>query len=194
MPDMTGAEVAEAIRAMKPDLPLLMLSGFTDSVPKEALQIIQALITKGGPPEDLLAILKDALQGNSATVCTILNVDDNPQHRYALTRALRKAGFTVIEASNGWEAIAKASARPDIILLDINLPDLSGFEVCRRLKADPVTRSIPIIQISASHDSESAESESLRAGAEMFMEQPQDLAVVVQVVRNQIARHYPPVH
>ena len=80
---------------------------------------------------------------------TILTVDDNEALRYSLARSLREAGYKVTEAANGEDAIALASKNPDLITLDINLPDMSGFDVCRRLKTDTRTSHIPILHISS---------------------------------------------
>ena len=68
----------------------------------------------------------------------ILNVDDHDAGRYARTRFLSRAGFVVEEAATGEQALAcLRDKRPDIVLLDINLPDIDGFEICRRIKSDP---------------------------------------------------------
>jgi signal transduction histidine kinase len=80
---------------------------------------------------------------------TILAVDDNDAIRYSLSRALQGGGYRVIEARNGTETLALAAENPDLITLDIHLPDIDGFEVCRRLKANPKTAHIPILHISA---------------------------------------------
>src|SRR5918993_4839766 len=81
----------------------------------------------------------------------ILVVDDNPPLRYALGRTLRQHGFEVIDAGTGEEALhLTGSVQPDLVLLDVNLPDIHGFDVARRLKAGERTRTIPILQISAS--------------------------------------------
>jgi CheY-like chemotaxis protein len=80
---------------------------------------------------------------------TILTVDDNDALRYSLTRTLRGEGYKVLEARTGAEALALADQFPDLITLDLNLPDFDGFEVCRRLRANPQTAHIPILHISA---------------------------------------------
>jgi CheY-like chemotaxis protein len=70
----------------------------------------------------------------------ILNVDDNDGARYAKTRILHSAGFKVIEAANGTDALAMVREdNPALVLLDVKLPDINGIEVCRRIKADPDT-------------------------------------------------------
>src|SRR6476469_149858 len=78
-------------------------------------------------------------------VLTILVVDDNPATRYSTSRVLRSAGFEVVEATTGREAVLKASGNPDLIILDVNLPDIDGFEVCRILRSTTLTARTPVI-------------------------------------------------
>jgi signal transduction histidine kinase len=80
---------------------------------------------------------------------TILAVDDNDAIRYSLSRALQGGGYRVIEARNGTETLRLADETLDLITLDVHLPDMDGFEVCRRLKANPRTAHIPVLHISA---------------------------------------------
>ena len=81
---------------------------------------------------------------------TILVVDDNPQNLELLQAYLEDLGCKVISAVDGVEAMqAVADHSPDLILLDIMMPRMSGFEVCRRLKGDPETRDIPIVMVTA---------------------------------------------
>ena len=88
----------------------------------------------------------------------ILAVDDEPALTDLLRYHLRRAGYEVATAANGWEAIdCVRRNRPDIILLDLMLPDLDGFGVCEILRRDPLTATIPVIIVSAwastdSHD------------------------------------------
>jgi two-component system alkaline phosphatase synthesis response regulator PhoP len=86
----------------------------------------------------------------------ILAVDDEPELTDLMQFHLVRAGHEVITAANGWEAIASVKKqRPDIILLDLMLPDLDGFGVCEILRRDPLTATIPIIIISAWASSDS---------------------------------------
>ncbi len=80
---------------------------------------------------------------------TILAVDDNDALRYSLSRTLQSGGYTVVEARNGAEALRFAEDGPDLITLDIHLPDKDGFEVSRLLKSNPRTAHIPIVHLSA---------------------------------------------
>ena len=81
----------------------------------------------------------------------ILNVDDYVPGRYARTKLLKQAGYRVVEAGSGRETFdLVAEQKPALILLDVNLPDISGFEVCRQLRSNPQTATLTILHISAS--------------------------------------------
>ena len=104
---------------------------------------------------------------------TILNVNDNEAARYATTRILHRAGFKVLEASTGGEALQIAREDlPPLVILDINLPDVSGVEVCRRIKADPVTASTMVLQMSATNIAVIDRVNALAAGADSFLVEP----------------------
>ncbi len=103
----------------------------------------------------------------------ILNVDDNEGARYAKSRMLIRAGFKVIEAASGSAALARARAdNPDLVLLDVKLPDINGMEVCRQLKADPVTRAILVLQTSASYIGVADKIRALEGGADNYLFEP----------------------
>ncbi len=114
---------------------------------------------------------------------TILNVNDDDANRYALTRILRTRGFRVEEARDGAEALRRvADARPDLVLLDVDLPDLDGFEVCRRIKADPETAAIPVLHLSAHFVLEEDRTHGLVSGADGYLIQPvEPLELVVSI-------------
>lgn len=104
---------------------------------------------------------------------TVLNVDDTGGNRYLKSRTLRSAGYEVLEAGSGRSALDLAfSHRPDIVLLDLKLPDISGFEVCRILKSDPKTSRIPVVHISATFVGEETKLDSAQAGADMYLAEP----------------------
>jgi PAS domain S-box-containing protein len=119
-------------------------------------------------------------------MATILNVDDNSANRYVKSRVLRAAGFDVLEAGTGEGALKLAAEKiPDLVLLDIRLPDISGIEVCRRLRADAGTQRIPIVHISATHITAQDEATSLSAGADIYLAEPvgqQELSSAVRTL------------
>ena len=113
----------------------------------------------------------------------ILIVDDYAGARYLRSRILNDAGYEVVEASNGEDALRMAaSARPCLVLLDVNLPDISGTDVCRRLKSNPVTAGIPVIQITGAWMSEKSRQEGLDSGAEQYLTEPVDEVMLLREV------------
>ena len=119
---------------------------------------------------------------------TILAVDDNEAQNYALTRRLQSAGFKVVTAYTAEETMARAQEMPDLIILDVNLPDLNGFEVCRRLKADPQLARIPVVFLSATSQDVAATEMGRSVGAAAFLFAPVEQAHLVSVIRGTLAR------
>src|SRR5262245_42991852 len=113
----------------------------------------------------------------------LLNVDDYDPGRYARTQMLRQAGFEVTEATNGADALRiSAGEQPDVVLLDVNLPDVDGFEVCRRLKSDPATSQIPVLHISATFVNAGHRALGLEGGADAYLTEPVEPPVLVATV------------
>ena len=114
---------------------------------------------------------------------TILNVDDHEAGRYARSRALRNAGFEVLEASSGAEALQLVnSQRPPLVLLDINLPDMTGYEVCRQIKSASATSGILVLHVSATFVKGSDQKRGLEGGADGYLAEPVDPDVLVATV------------
>lgn len=121
---------------------------------------------------------------NLGTAAVILNVDDFAAGRYATTRVLKSASFDVREAATGAEALALViKEHPDLVLLDVNLPDINGFEVCRRIKADPATARIPVLHISASSQDPANRAMGLDSGADQYLIEPVEPEVLVATVK-----------
>jgi two-component system sensor histidine kinase/response regulator len=115
---------------------------------------------------------------------TIINVDDYGPGRYARTKLLSQAGFDVKEAATGEEALRLASEfKPEAVLLDINLPDVSGLEVCRRLKSSPATSRIVVLHLTASSTSPRDMVNGLDGGADSYMTEPVEPAVLIATIR-----------
>lgn len=104
---------------------------------------------------------------------TILVVDDTPTKRYILGSWLRRAGHQVVEASGGEEALTLVrEILPDVVVLDVRLPDIDGYEVCERIKSDPETAALPVLQISAHAIGVAERTLGLDRGADAYMAEP----------------------
>lgn len=119
---------------------------------------------------------------------TILVVEDNEPSRDALSRRLRRWGYRVVVATDGREAVTAAfEARPDVILMDLGLPGIDGWEATRRVKGSPATRHIPIIVLSAhatTHDRDLA----LAAGGDDFDTKPVRFQLLIQKIETLLAK------
>ena len=116
---------------------------------------------------------------------TILIVDDTEASRSAVGQVLQQAQFTVREAGTGTEALRLAAERPDLIILNVNLPDMSGFEVCRRIKANPTTASTPVLHLSANFVRCEDRAVELESGADGYLTyplEPRELVATVQAL------------
>jgi CheY-like chemotaxis protein len=112
----------------------------------------------------------------------ILIVEDNEMNRDMLSRRLIRRGFAVLCAVDGGQALEMARAeKPDLILMDLRLPDIGGREVTRMLKADPATGSIPIIALTA-HAMEAHREEAMKAGCDDYDTKPVDLARLLEKI------------
>jgi CheY-like chemotaxis protein len=120
------------------------------------------------------------------TGITVLVVDDNEAHNYAMSRMLTHLCSKVLRAGTGSEALHLALRKPTMILLDINLPDVNGYEVCRRLKANSATSAIPVVFITATsqHPHARAMADSVGASGFLFYPIEEDqlkMAILAQV-------------
>ncbi|WP_449419134.1 response regulator [Phormidium nigroviride] len=113
----------------------------------------------------------------------ILHIDDNEANRYVVTRMLQNAGFDVKQAATGETGVQIAlEQQPDLIVLDVQLPDINGFEVCRRLKASPATAFIPVLHLSASFVKSEDKVQGLDSGADGYLAQPVEPIELVATV------------
>ena len=120
----------------------------------------------------------------SPTPTTILIVDDQPDNRDMLSALLGQEGYRTITAAGGMEAMdAIANDTPQLILLDVSMPDMDGYAVASLLKADPKTSGIPIIMVTA-HAGRGARVVGLHAGVEDYMTKPVDAPELLLKVRN----------
>ena len=113
---------------------------------------------------------------------TILVVDDLPENRRLLQAVLEPRGYEVVLAPSGEEALERLASDPiDLILLDVVMPGIDGFEVCRRVRADEQTRFLPIVMVTASEDLEKRA--AIEAGADDFVTKPFDGGELLARVR-----------
>jgi CheY-like chemotaxis protein len=106
----------------------------------------------------------------------ILIVEDNELNRDVLSRRLRRRGYEVVVAPNGQGGLSLArTVSPDLILMDLGMPDVDGWECTRRLKADPATRRIPVIALTA-HAMDGERQKALDAGCDDFDTKPIDFS------------------
>jgi len=115
----------------------------------------------------------------------ILAVDDVPQNLRLLEAVLAPNGFEVVTAATGEEALLKVlQEKPDLVLLDIMLPGIDGYEVCRRLRADQKTAFLPVVMVTASGLPEKAK--AIEAGADDFVPRPFDQVELIARVRSRL--------
>jgi len=113
-------------------------------------------------------------QGGKMSIRRILIVDDSPTERHVLNDMLTKSGYEVMASDNGEDAILKAkSLRPDLILMDVVMPGLNGFQATRAISRDPDTRAIPII-LCTSKSQETDKIWGMRQGARDYVVKPVD--------------------
>jgi two-component system cell cycle response regulator DivK len=113
---------------------------------------------------------------------TILYVEDNPDNRLLIRRVLVSEGYSVVEAANAKEAFTRIhEAAPDLILMDINMPDIDGYTLTAQLRALPVLDQVPIIALTANVMKGDRE-RSLEAGCDGYLQKPVDIDVLTSQV------------
>jgi DNA-binding response OmpR family regulator len=119
----------------------------------------------------------------------ILVVDDEVNIIKALSYTLKKHGWTIFEAMDGKTALdIVLKESPDIIFLDVMLPDMDGFEICRRIKADTKTKQIHVIMLTATRILESEGVAGVECGADMYILKPFSMAEIVAQVEKILGR------
>ncbi len=161
----------------------VVLDSYIAHLPEDQRQLIQGLVKRAGP------LLSQPLRAQqriaSPRRVTLLNVDDHEPMLFARSAILRAEGYNVIEAQNGRTALDLARRhRPHVILLDVHLPDINGVEICRRIKEDPETRAIKVVQLSATMKSPRDQLDGLETGgADIFLTEPLARGTLLSVVK-----------
>ncbi len=188
MPGMTGLELAIELSKRFPACRVIVFTGQSQiSEPKSGRIPKYKLLFKPVPPEEFIHSLQPEQSNRQhlpARPPQALCVDDVEPHRYSIARFLRHAGFDVLEADTGSAGLHLAMERPDVIMLDVGLPDINGIEVCRRLKANPDTTAIPVIHLTASHFESAVREQSVGAGAYDYITAPFDLDYLLARTRS----------
>jgi signal transduction histidine kinase/FixJ family two-component response regulator len=115
---------------------------------------------------------------------TILHIDDTEANRYVISRILRDAEFDLIEATTGEAGLRLlAENPPDLVILDVKLPDIDGFEVCRQIRVNPTTATIPVLFLSANYVKTEDRAHGLDTGADGYLVQPVERVELVATIK-----------
>jgi DNA-binding response OmpR family regulator len=187
LPGMNGLELLAELKQRGAHLPTIVVSGLQDETLGDKSRRAGAVtfLLKPFRLHELCDALHAALLcserevgPSKRTAETVLLVDDSPSITQFLSSYLETRGYAVLRAANGNEALQTvARQRPDVILLDIMMPDIDGLTVCRRLKADPEHQSIPVILVTAQADEEDVV-RGLDAGADDYVTKPVNLKIL----------------
>lgn len=121
---------------------------------------------------------------NITLIGTILIVEDSPSELELMSHFLQESGYKVIKATGGKEAIEKAQEqKPDVIVTDVVMPGMSGFELCRYLKKNPVTENVPIV-ICSSKNQEIDRLWAMRQGADVYLTKPYTREQLLRAVKS----------
>ena len=115
---------------------------------------------------------------------TILVVEDTPSTRDLICNYLRKSGYQVVEANNGKDALTKAlNQKPDIVVTDVIMPEMNGFELCRSLKKNPDTQNLPIV-LCTSKNQNIDRMWGMKQGANIYLTKPFTEEQIIQAVKS----------
>jgi CheY-like chemotaxis protein len=196
MPNLDGFEVLRRLRAEKLQVPVVVLTGKTLSAEEEARlrDGFAGFVKKGGHAlEDVIAQAKGLLLSQRAATAgrlpRILYVEDTAQNRDIVRRYLGGL-FEVIEAEDGEHGLERASRdNPDLILMDLSLPRLDGWEVTRRLRAMPIANTVPIIAVTA-HAGREYQDKAHAAGCNAYLTKPLDRDQLLEMIRKHLGRSH----
>ncbi|HZT77020.1 MAG TPA: response regulator [Vicinamibacterales bacterium] len=159
-----------------------VLEHYIDLMPSDQRALVDGLARRAGKA---LSASRPRRTVDAPHPVTLLNVDDHEPMLFARSAIFRAEGFHVLEAQNGRMALDMARRhRPDVILLDVHLPDINGVEICRQLKANPETSGIKVVQLSATTKSPRDQLYGLETGgADIFLTEPLARGTLLSVVK-----------
>jgi signal transduction histidine kinase/DNA-binding response OmpR family regulator len=187
LPDKSGLDVLHILKAEPGtrDIPVLVVSIASDGIRSLSLGASEWL-RKPVDPKALVGTVRRLLDGSAGDAPSVLVVDDETDTLDFLRDTLRSEGFRVVAAHDGRQALeALAKARPDLVLLDIMMPEQSGFEVLEALAQHPDTASIPVVVLTARADDVDAQ-RGLALGARKYMSKPFDVQALIAEVQRQV--------
>lgn len=123
------------------------------------------------------------LKTKDGSLIPVAIIDDTEQNLYLLSRYLKRAGFEVWEGHNGADALRLAAQLPKLIILDVKLPDMIGYEVCRKIKSNPATAHIPVVHTSATYTDSEDRVEGIEGGADAYFTSPLRPRELIATVR-----------
>ena len=196
MPNLDGFEVLRRLRAEKLQVPVVVLTGKTLSADEQRVlsEGFAGFVQKGGHAlEDVIGQAKGLLLKQQAQLANrlprILYVEDNPQNRDIVRRYLGGL-FEVLEAEDGEHGVERASREvPDLILMDLSLPRVDGWEATRRLRQLPVAASIPVIAVTA-HAGREYQEKATAAGCNAYLTKPLDRDLLLDTIRKHLGRSH----
>jgi len=196
MPNLDGFEVLRRMRAEKLNVPVVVLTGKT--LTSEEQNVLRdgfaGFVQKGGHAlEDVIGQAKGVLLKNSAQragrLPRILYVEDNPQNRDIVRRYLGGL-FEVLEAEDGEHGVERATREaPDLILMDLSLPRIDGWEATRRLRQLPAAATIPVIAVTA-HAGREYQDKATAAGCTAYLTKPLDRDQLLDTIRKHLGRSH----
>ncbi|WP_408888215.1 response regulator [Myxococcus faecalis] len=196
MPNLDGFEVLRRLRAEKLQVPVVVLTGKSLTHEEEALlrDGFAGFVKKGGHAlEDVIAQAKGLLLSQRAASAgrlpRILYVEDSAQNRDIVRRYLGGL-FEVIEAEDGEHGLERATRdNPDLILMDLSLPRLDGWEATRRLRAVPSVANVPVIAVTA-HAGREYQDKAHAAGCTAYLTKPLDRDQLLEMIRKHLGRSH----
>jgi signal transduction histidine kinase/DNA-binding response OmpR family regulator len=189
LPDRSGLDLLQSLKADPAtlDIPVLIVSVANDSLKALSLGASECLLK----PVDrgrIVGTVRRLLAGSREGTPRILVVDDEPDTLDFIRQTLASEGYETTAAHNGREALdAMARDRPDLVLLDIMMPELSGFEVLEAMARDASTSNIPVVVLTARGDDVDARN-GLALGARRYLSKPFDVRALVAEIRRHVGR------
>ncbi|WP_373045072.1 DUF3053 family protein [Vulgatibacter sp.] len=192
MPGRDGFEVLQQVRAEGSQVPVVVLTGKRLTTAEEQVlrEGMANVVQKGGRSlEEIVAEARRTVVENRrealAQLPRILYVEDSPQNRDVVRRYLQGV-FEVIEAEDGEHGVARTRLdRPALVLMDLSLPRMDGWEATRRIKADEALRHVPVIALTA-HASREDQARAREAGCDDYLTKPVDREALIAAIRNHL--------